>query len=409
MICIDQAPVLANKKVLVRVDFNVPLDETGHITDDRRIRESLPTISYLISNGAIPILVSHLGRPGNKTVPDFTKTDLADLAKFSLKPVQLHLANLLQKQVHFANGCIGPSVTEMAANLKAGEIMLLENVRFYPEEEKNDPAFAQSLASLADVYCNDAFGTAHRAHASTAGVANFFKKEQKYAGFLMMREVTNGLRMLQGAAHPVVLIIGGAKVSDKLPIIQNLLPKIDTLIIGGGMAYTFILAQGGTIGASRCETAMIDAAKEILNMAAQNGVRVYLPPDAVIAGEISADTPTEITFSDQIPAGKMGLDIGPAAINLFKEALADAATVFWNGPMGVFEIPAFAKGTFAIAETLAAITANQNTYTMVGGGDSAAAIEQSGLADRVSFVSTGGGALLELLEGKILPGVAALS
>ncbi|MBR2832293.1 MAG: phosphoglycerate kinase [Oscillospiraceae bacterium] len=379
------------KKVLLRCDFNIPLDkETGEITDEGRITASLKTINYLLDNGAAVIACSHLGRPKGQWNE-----------KLSLKVVAERLSQLLGREVKMAKDVIGEDAKLLAARLQPGEIMLLENLRFHKEEEANDPQFARALASMADIYVSDSFGTAHRAHASTAGVADYLPA---YSGFLLAKE----LRLLGGALtsplRPFVAILGGAKVSDKLGVIRSLLDKADTLILGGAMAYTFIKAQGGEIGASLCEEEELDYAREMLGKAKKNGVRFLLPPDTVCAKEFKS-TPEHITVdSYHIPEGMIGLDIGPKTIALYQDAIMKAATVIWNGPMGVFEFPEYEKGTHDIAEAMARTEA----VTIIGGGDSVAAARQFGYADQITLISTGGGASLEFLEGKALPGVTCL-
>lgn len=382
------------KRVLVRVDFNVPLNDQGHITDDRRIRAALPTIRHLLNNGAAVILISHLGRPKGVHKPEL-----------SLKPVQDRLRQLLNQEIYFVEDCRGEAPAHIAHNLHPGDVVLLENLRFHPEEKKGDEAFARELADLAHVYINDAFGTAHRAHASTTVVAGFFA--EKAPGLLMAQELESAQAVLNKPAKPFVLITGGAKVSDKIGILENLLPKVDSVIVGGGMAYTFIKAKGGEIGKSLLEETRLEAARQMLDRAEQEGKAFHLPADSVVASEISAEAVTEEAPSDAIPEGKMGLDIGPMARETFTQVLTAAKTILWNGPMGVFEYKPFAGGTLAMAEAVAHST-ETGAYSLIGGGDSAAAVEKAGLAHQVSYVSTGGGALLELLEGKTLPGIAAL-
>lgn len=380
------------KRVLVRVDFNVPLDKsTGAITDDARIRAALPTIQYLIDQRARVILCSHLGRPDGKVVE-----------KLRLRPVAERLSELLGRPVAIAPDCIGPEVGAMAARLAPGEVMLLENLRFHAEEEANDPAFAKALASLADLYVNDAFGTAHRAHASTEGVAHFLPA---VAGFLMEKELDYLASALEKPARPFVAVIGGSKVSDKIGVLEYLLEKVDSLVIGGGMANTFLLANGFDVGASLVEADRVPLAKEIQAKAEAKGVALLLPTDVIVADRFAADAATAIVIPDRVPAGWRILDIGPKTSAMFAAAVRKAGTVVWNGPLGVFEFPAFAGGTLAMARALA----RSHAVTIVGGGDSASAIEQSGVADRITHISTGGGASLELLEGRILPGVAALA
>jgi 3-phosphoglycerate kinase len=382
---------LKGKRVIARVDFNVPLDAEGNVTDDNRIRGALPTIRHIIDNGGKLILVSHLGRPKNG--PE---------AKYSMKPAAKRLSELLGKEVILASDVIGEDAKAKAAALKEGEILMLENVRFHKEEEKNDPAFAKELASLADIYVNDAFGTAHRAHASTAGLADYLPSA---CGFLIKKELDFMGKALDNPERPFVAILGGAKVSDKISVIENLIDKVDTLIIGGGMAYTFIKAQGHDVGNSLCELDKLDLANSLLAKAKDKGVKLLLPIDNVVGKEFKADTESQVVKSDAIPEGWMGLDIGPETIKLFSDAIAGAKTVVWNGPMGVFEMERFAVGTKKIAEALA----NSGAISIVGGGDSAAAVEQLGFADKITHISTGGGASLEFLEGKELPGIAVLN
>jgi phosphoglycerate kinase len=391
---IDQID-LKGKRALVRVDFNVPLDENKNVTDDKRIVESLPSIRKIILSGGKAILMSHLGRPKGQPNP-----------KYSLAPVAKRLSELLGQEVKMAPDCIGAEVKAMAMALLAGEVLLLENLRYHAEEEKNDPAFAQQLAELGEVYVNDAFGSAHRAHASTEGVTKFLPVS--VAGYLMQKELDYLGGATANPARPYLAILGGAKISGKIDVINNLLDKVDTLIIGGGMAYTFFKAQGMEIGTSLLEAEKLDLAKELLEKIKGSKVKFLLPVDVLAADEFKNESPAAVVKVDQIPAAKMGLDIGPETIALFKQAIMDAKTVVWNGPVGVFEMDNFAKGTNAIAQALADATAN-GTITVVGGGDSAAAIAKAGLETKVSHVSTGGGASLEFLEGKILPGVAALN
>ena len=378
------------KKVLVRVDFNVPLDENQNITDDIRIVGALPTIRYLIAHGAKTILVSHLGRP---------KGGFEE--KFSMKPTAKRLSELLGKNVIMAADVIGPDAKAKAQALQDGEVMMLENVRFHKEEEMNDPAFAKELASLAEIYVNDAFGTAHRAHASTAGVAAYLPA---VCGFLIQKEIQFLGKALEHPEHPFIAILGGAKVSDKIGVINNLLDKVDTIIIGGAMAYTFLKAKGYHIGNSKCEADKIDLAKEILNNAEAKGVNIMLPIGSIVAREFSNDSECKYVPSDDMPDGWMGMDIGSLTIEKFSNAIRKAKTIIWNGPMGVFEFPNFATGTLGIAKAVAA----SNAMTIVGGGDTAAALEQLGFAEKMTHISTGGGASLEFLEGKELPGIAAL-
>lgn len=391
---IDQIP-LKGKRVLVRVDFNVPLDDKRTITDDTRIRESLPTITKILKEGGRLILMSHLGRPKGKPKPEY-----------SLKPVAEHLATLISRPVAFAPDCVGPEVERMAKALGDGECLLLENLRFHAEEEANDPAFAEALARLGDVYVNDAFGTAHRAHASTEGVTKHLKTCA--AGYLMQKELDYLGRAVGSPARPYIAILGGAKISGKIDVIQNLMSKVDALLIGGGMMFTFMKAQGKEIGTSLLEADKVDLAKMILDEAAKKKIKFMLPVDCLVAQKVEAGSPVKTVSVDAIPTGWAGVDIGPKTIALFSDEIARSKTVVWNGPMGVFEIDAFAKGTTDLAKAMAQAT-KKGTVTIVGGGDSAAAVAQAGLSKEVSHVSTGGGASLELLEGKVLPGVAALS
>ena len=383
---------VAGKKVLVRCDFNVPIDsQTGKITDNRRIRAAIPTIQYLLDNNAKVILCSHLGRPKGEVNP-----------KYSLKPVAEELSKLLGKEVKLAKDVIGPDAEKLTSNMKNQDVVLLENVRFHKEEEKNDPEFAKKLASFAEIYVNDAFGTAHRAHSSTAGVAAYLPA---VSGFLIEKELEFLGKALENPERPFVAILGGAKVSDKIGVIENLLEKVDTLIIGGGMAYTFYKALGHDIGTSICEEDKIDLAKTILEKAKQKNVKLLLPLDNHVSSEYSNDGEDKFVDKEEIPDGFMGLDIGPKTIEAFKEAIKTAKTVLWNGPLGVTEFPKFAEGTRAIANALA----QSQAVTIIGGGDSAAAIEKMGLADKMTHISTGGGASLEFLEGKVLPGIDCLN
>lgn len=389
----------ANQKALIRVDFNVPLDKTTlEITDDTRIKAAIPTIQKILNDGGSVILMSHLGRP--KEGPE---------DKYSLKHIINHLSKLLGgKTIFFANDCIGEQATLTASMLKAGEVLLLENLRFYKEEEKGDEAFAQKLSKLGDVWVNDAFGTAHRAHASTAIIAKFFPKEKRFFGLLMEAEVNAAEQVLHKAQKPFTAIIGGAKVSDKILIIETLLEKATDIIIGGGMAYTFMKARGGKIGSSLCEDDRLQTAIEILEKAKAKNVSIHLPEDSVIADKFAADANTNNTPSDAIPDGWMGLDIGAKAAGIFSEVIKKSKTVLWNGPMGVFEMEKFQAGTKAVAIAVAEST-QSGAFSLVGGGDSVAAVNQFGFNDKVSYVSTGGGAMLEYFEGKILPGIAAVN
>ncbi len=382
---------VSGKKVLVRCDFNVPQDkETGEITDNRRIRAALPTIKYLLDNNAKVILCSHLGRPKGEINP-----------KYSLKPVAEELSKLLGKEVKLSKDVIGEDSKKLTSEIKEGEVVLLENVRFHKEEEKNDSEFSKELASFAEVYVNDAFGTSHRAHSSTAGVADYLPA---VSGFLIEKELEFLGGALENPKRPFISILGGAKVSDKIGVIENLLDKVDTLIIGGGMAYTFFKAQGFNIGTSICEEDKLDLAKSILEKAEAKGVTLLLPVDNKVAKEFSNDSEYVEVSSNEIPDGYMGMDIGSKTIARFKEVLKDAKTVVWNGPLGVFEFDTFANGTNEVAKILAGLDAT----TIIGGGDSAAAIEKLGLADKMTHISTGGGASLEFLEGKVLPGIDCL-
>jgi phosphoglycerate kinase len=386
----------AGKKALIRVDFNVPLDKDYNITDDNRMTAALPTIKKILKDGGEVILMSHLGRP---------KGGYEE--KFSLKHLVPHLSDLLGQQVEFADDCIGPDAVTKAKELEKGEVLLLENLRFYKEEEKGDVEFAKKLAALGDVYVNDAFGTAHRAHASTAVIAQFFPNA-KYFGYLMAGELANAEKVLNGAEKPFTAIMGGAKVSDKIELIEKLLDKVDNLIIGGGMAYTFAKAQGGKIGKSLVEEDKLDLALSLIKKAKDKGVNLLLPTDSVIADNFSNDANTEAAQNDNIKDGWMGLDIGPESIKAFSQVVEESKTILWNGPMGVFEMQKFEAGTKAIAEAVVRATEN-GAFSLIGGGDSAAAVAKFNFTDEVSYVSTGGGALLEYMEGKELPGVAAIN
>lgn len=383
------------KKALIRVDFNVPLDENFNITDDNRIQGALPTIKKILKDGGSVILMSHLGRP--KEGP----TD-----KYSLKHIVKHLSDVLGVDVQFANDCIGAEAVEKAKNLQPGQVLLLENLRFYKEEEKGDREFAKKLADLGDVYVNDAFGTAHRAHASTAIIAEFFPNN-KYFGYLMAKEIENAEKVLNKPERPFTAIMGGAKVSDKLELIEALLDKVDNLIIGGGMAYTFVKARGGEIGQSLVELDKLDLANELVKKADEKGVNLVLPTDAQIADRFANDANVYDGPNDEIPADKQGLDIGPDSSEHFKDVIMASNTLLWNGPMGVFEMDTFAKGTRAVANAVVAAT-ERGAFSLIGGGDSAAAVSKFGMTEHVSYVSTGGGALLEYMEGKTLPGVKAI-
>ncbi|MBW2689435.1 MAG: phosphoglycerate kinase [Deltaproteobacteria bacterium] len=381
-----------DKRVLCRVDFNVPLDDKNQITDDTRVKASMPTIRHIINNGGRLILASHLGRPKNG--PE---------AKFSLNSVAPCLSQLLGKSVKMATDCIGPDVTRMVNQMKSGDVLLLENVRFHAGETKNDPEFAKALAENADIYVNNAFGTAHRAHASTEGVTHYL--QPAVAGFLLEKEIKYLGQALAYPDHPFAAIIGGAKVSDKIAVIESLIDKVDTLIIGGGMAYTFLRAMGRPTGKSLVEEDRIELAKELLQKAADKGLTLLLPQDHVVASEFSPDAEHRVCSDADFPADWMALDIGPATIATYTEALRNARMVIWNGPMGVFEFDAFARGTMAVAETLAASKAR----SIVGGGDSVAAVKKAGVESKMTHISTGGGASLDFLEGKTLPGLASLT
>ncbi len=387
---IDQV-ALRNKRVLIRVDFNVPLDGTSHITDDSRIRAALPTINWAIDEDAVVILCSHLGRP--KGTPNPT---------LSLAPVAKRLQRLLNKPVAFTDDCIGPTVEAVVNSAHPGDVVLLENVRFHPGEEKNDDQFCAQLAALADVYINDAFGTAHRSHASTVGITKHVNVSA--AGFLMKREVEALEGTVENPVRPFVAILGGAKVSGKIGVIKNLAGKVDKVIIGGGMAFTFIKAMGFEIGQSLVEEDMLDFAKQIHEQAIADKIKFYLPVDCVVAASLAPDAETKIVPIQEIPSGWYGLDIGPASVRLFGEVVQNAKTILWNGPMGVFEQDAFSRGTFALAHSVA----NAYAKTIVGGGDTALAVYRAGESESMSFISTGGGAALQLLEGKHMPGLAAL-
>lgn len=386
----------SGKKALIRVDFNVPLDEAYNITDDNRITAALPTIKKILSDGGSVILMSHLGRPKD-----------GPTEKYSLKHVVKHLSDLLGQPVDFANDCIGGEATNKAQALKGGQVLLLENLRFYKEEEKGDKAFAEKLSKLGDIYVNDAFGTAHRAHASTAIIAQFFP-DAKYFGYVMGAELANAEKILNHAEKPFTAIMGGSKVSDKIELIEKLLDKVDNLIIGGGMAYTFAKAQGGTIGTSLVELDKQDLALSLIQKAKDKGVNLLLPVDNITADAFSNDANTGTAKTGEIPDGWMGLDIGPETVALFSKVVAESKTILWNGPMGVFEMEKFLVGTKAIADAVVEAT-KKGAFSLIGGGDSAAAVSKFNLTNDVSYVSTGGGALLEYMEGKELPGVKAIN
>lgn len=385
-----------DKKALIRVDFNVPLNEQFEITDNTRIKATIPTIKKILEDGGSCILMSHLGRPKD-----------GPTEKYSLKHIVQALSLILGVSVKFADDCIGEQASDLAAALKPGEVLLLENLRFYKEETKGDVAFAEKLSKLGDVWVNDAFGTAHRAHASTAVIGQFFT--EKVCGYVMQAEIDNAQHILENAERPFTAIMGGAKISDKILIIEKLLDKVDNLIIGGGMTYTFTKAKGGEIGNSLLEADKQELALSILEKAEEKGVKIIMPLDNLIADDFSNDANTKVVGRGQIPVGWEGLDIGPESAVLFAETIKKSKTVLWNGPMGVFEFPTFAKGTNAIADAVVQATEENNAFSLIGGGDSAAAINNAGMGERVSYVSTGGGALLEYMEGKVLPGVAALS
>jgi len=382
---------IEGKRVLIRVDFNVPMDDAGNITDDIRIRMVLPTLNHAFERNARVILCSHMGRPKGKRVE-----------AFSLAPVAVALAKLLDRRVTLAPDCVGPETAAVVAAMRDGDIVLLENLRFHEAEQANDPEFSRQLASLADVYVNDAFAVSHRAHASVEGVTRHFT--EKGAGFLLQKEMDYFPRSMDKPVRPLVAIIGGAKVSSKLGALENMLEKVDRLLIGGAMANTFLKSQGLDVGASKVEDDLLDDARQMLAKAKQKGVKVYLPVDVIAADRFAPDAVTKQVTAQDIPAGWMALDIGPASVLLFSEALADAKTIVWNGPMGAFEMDAFSRGTMALAR----VVGSANALSITGGGDSNAAVKMSGEAENISYMSTGGGAFLELMEGKTLPGVAAL-
>jgi phosphoglycerate kinase len=386
----------SGKRALIRVDFNVPLDKsTLEVTDDTRIRAAIPTIKKILKDGGSVIIMSHLGRP---------KEGPAD--KYSLKHTLTTFKNLVGTEVKFADDCIGDSAAELASSLKAGEVLLLENLRFYKEEEKGDSDFAKKLAALGDFYVNDAFGTAHRAHASTAIIAKFFPNAKCF-GYVMANEIANADKVMKSATKPFTAVMGGAKVSDKILILEQLMNKVDHLIIGGGMTYTFVKAMGGNIGSSLCEEDKLDLAKDIINRAEKSGVKIHLPIDSVIADAFNNEAKIATTQSNSIPDGWMGLDIGPEAAKAYSEILKQSKTILWNGPMGVFEMSNFENGTKKVAEAIAESTSN-GAFSLIGGGDSAAAVAKFKMVEQVSYVSTGGGALLEYFEGKSLPGIDAI-
>ena len=383
-----------NKKAIIRVDFNVPLDENFKVTDATRIEAAKPTIDKILKDGGSVILMSHLGRP--KGVE----------AKYSLQHIVAKTEEILGQKVHFASDCIGEIAENAAKNLQPGEILLLENLRFYAEEEKGDVDFSKKLASLGDIYVNDAFGTAHRAHASTTIIAQFFK-EAKCFGYLLAKEIESIEKVLKNSEKPVVAILGGSKVSSKITVIENILDKVNHMIIGGGMTFTFIKALGGKIGNSICEDDKLELAIEILKQAKEKGVQIHLPVDVVAADAFSNDANTQVVDVKQIPDGWQGLDAGPKSLEIIKRIILDSKTILWNGPLGVFEMESFANGTISLGEYIAESTAN-GAFSLVGGGDSVAAVKQFGLEPKMSYVSTGGGAMLEMLEGRTLPGIAAI-
>ena len=386
-----------NKKVLVRVDFNVPLNDQMEVTDTTRIEKAIPTLQYMLDHGAALIVCTHLGRPKPG----------ADNSKYSTQHIVPVFSKLLGTEVRFVDDVVGEKVEAACKDLQPGQVLLLENTRFYKEETDGEATFSKALASLADAYVNDAFGTAHRAHASTTTVANYFDKDHKGFGFLMEAEVKNGFKVLKEAEKPFTAIVGGAKVSDKIQLLENLIEKADNILIGGGMAYTFFKAQGGQIGNSLCEADFLNLALEVLQKAAAKGCNIYLPQDSLAADKFAADAQIQTIESNAIPDGWMGLDIGPLAVKAFCDVIASSKTIVWNGPMGVFEFPNFANGTLSVAHAVADATKN-GAFSLIGGGDSVSAINKAGLENEVSYVSTGGGAMLEMLEGKILPGVAAI-
>ena len=383
-----------NKKAVIRVDFNVPLDENFHVTDTTRIEAAKPTIDKIIADGGSVILMSHLGRP--KGVEE----------KYSLKHIVKTASEILGTEVFFASDCVGEIAEKAAENLQPGQVLLLENLRFYAEEEAGDVGFAKQLASLGDIYVNDAFGTAHRAHASTTIIAQFFP-EHKCFGALLAKEIESLNRVLKNSEKPVTAVLGGSKVSSKITVIENILDKIDHMIIGGGMTFTFVKALGGKIGDSICEDDKMELALEILKIAKEKGVQIHIPVDVVAANAFSNDAQTQIVDVREIPDGWQGLDAGPKSLEAFQKVIMESKTILWNGPLGVFELPTFANGTISLGNFIAESTAN-GAFSLVGGGDSVAAVKQFGLEDKMSYVSTGGGAMLEMLEGRILPGVAAI-
>ncbi|MEZ4854378.1 phosphoglycerate kinase [Flavobacterium sp.] len=383
-----------DKKAIIRVDFNVPLDANFKVTDATRIEAAKPTIDKILQDGGSVILMSHLGRP--KGVEN----------KYSLQHIVYKIEEVLGKKIQFVNDCVGANVETVAANLKPGDVLLLENLRFYAEEEKGDPNFAEKLAKLGDIYVNDAFGTAHRAHASTAIIADFFTNKKCF-GLLLAKEIESINKVLRDSEKPVTAILGGSKVSSKITIIENILDKVNHMIIGGGMTYTFVKALGGNIGNSICEDDKLDLAIEILKQAKAKGVQIHLPVDVVAADDFANNAATQVVNVNQIPDGWQGLDAGPKTLEIFKRIILDSKTILWNGPVGVFEMESFANGTIKVGDYIAEAT-KSGAFSLVGGGDSVAAVKQFGLEDKMSYVSTGGGAMLEMLEGKTLPGIAAI-
>jgi phosphoglycerate kinase len=383
-----------NKKAVIRVDFNVPLDENFHVTDTTRIEAAKPTIDKIIADGGSVILMSHLGRPNGVE------------EKYSLQHIVKTASEILGTEVLFASDCVGEIAEKAAENLQPGQVLLLENLRFYAKEEAGDVAFAKQLASLGDIYVNDAFGTAHRAHASTTIIAQFFS-ENKCFGALLAKEIESLNKVLKNSVKPVTAVLGGSKVSSKITVIENILDKIDHMIIGGGMTFTFVKALGGKIGDSICEDDKMELALEILKIAKEKGVQIHIPVDVVAANAFSNDAQTQIVDVREIPDGWQGLDAGPKSLEAFQKVIMESKTILWNGPLGVFELPTFANGTISLGNFIAESTAN-GAFSLVGGGDSVAAVKQFGLEDKMSYVSTGGGAMLEMLEGRILPGVAAI-
>ena len=395
---------VAGKKVLVRVDFNVPLDDEKNITDDTRIVRAVPTIKYLLEHGAAIILMSHLGRPQKEKLDDGS----IDKDAFSLKPIVTTLEDAIGCQVEFAEDTTGSAARAAAGALEPGQVLLLENTRFYSGEEKGDEDLAREMSELADVYVNDAFGAAHREHASTATVAKFFAEDARAFGFLIASELEGAAKLLNQPASPVTAIVGGAKVSDKIVLLEKLLDFADNIIIGGAMAYTFALADGGKVGKSLVEADKTDKALELLKKASEQNTKIFLPVDTTVGKDFANETPRKVVPAGEIEDEWEGLDIGPESVKLFSDVIATSKSILWNGPMGVFEMPNFAVGTNAIAEAVAKATQENGAYSLIGGGDSVSAINQAGLAEKVSFVSTGGGAMLELLEGKELPGIKAI-